>query len=183
MAPLAGSRRVSPALNWEMGPEMLFLLFQLGKDRYALEASHVVEVAPLLALKRLPQAPPGIAGIFNYRGQPVPAVDLCQVATGHPATERLSTRIIIVKCGGEGATEHLLGLIAENATDMLRKDAGDFVDPGVKVAAAPYLGPVLMDRNGPIQWIHEERLLPPDVRELLFPRTDTLNLQPASSSG
>ena len=31
---------------------MLFLLFQLGRDRYALEASRVVEVVPLLVLQR-----------------------------------------------------------------------------------------------------------------------------------
>ena len=55
---------------------MLILLFQLGKDRYALEASRVVEVVPLLALKHLPQSPPGIAGVFNYRGRPVPASDI-----------------------------------------------------------------------------------------------------------
>ena len=54
---------------------MLFLLFQLGKERYALEATRVVEVVPLLALKQLPQAPKGVAGIFNYRGRPVPAGD------------------------------------------------------------------------------------------------------------
>ena len=35
---------------------MLFLLFQMGKDRYALEASRVVEVVPMLALNQLPQA-------------------------------------------------------------------------------------------------------------------------------
>ena len=40
---------------------MLFLLFQLGNDRYVLEASRVVEVVPLLALKQLPQAPEGVA--------------------------------------------------------------------------------------------------------------------------
>ena len=44
---------------------MLFLLFQLGKERYALPASRVVEVVPLLELKQLPQAPKGVAGIFN----------------------------------------------------------------------------------------------------------------------
>src|SRR5689334_16624749 len=98
---------------------MLFLLFQLGNDRYVLEAARVVEVAPLLSLKRLPQAPTGVAGIFNYRGRPVPAVDLCEVATGRPAAERLSTRIIIVNYRAEDQTEHLLGLIAENATEML----------------------------------------------------------------
>jgi chemotaxis-related protein WspB len=61
---------------------MLFLLFQLGSERYALDASRVVEVVPLLCLQRLPQAPPGVAGVFNYRGQPVPAVDLSQLTMG-----------------------------------------------------------------------------------------------------
>jgi chemotaxis-related protein WspB len=66
---------------------MLFLLFQLGKERYALQASRVVEVVPLLELKQLPQAPKGVAGIINYRGRPVPVVDLCALTLG-PAGRR-----------------------------------------------------------------------------------------------
>jgi len=147
---------------------MLFLLFQLGKDRYALDASRVVEVVPMLELKRLPQAPTGVAGIFNYRGRPVPAVDLFELATGRPASERLSTRIIIVNYKVEGGPEQLLGLVAENATGILRKQAQEFVDSGITIGAAPYLGPVLMDAGGPIQWIDERRLLPAEVCELLF---------------
>src|SRR5947209_19227584 len=116
---------------------MLFLLFQLGKNRYALEASRVVEVVPMLALNQLPQAPKGVAGIFNYRGRPVPAVDLCELATGSPARERLSTRIVIVKHGSGNDPGRMLGLIAEKATEMLRTNPQDFVDPGVSFAAAP----------------------------------------------
>jgi chemotaxis-related protein WspB len=147
---------------------MLFLLFQLGADRYALEATRVVEVVPLLELKSLPQAPRGIAGIFNYRGQPVPAIDLSELTLGRPAHERLSTRIIIVRYASPSGNEHLLGLIAEHATGMLRKDANSFVDAGVHVGGAPYLGPVLMDSKGVVQWIHEQNLLPAPVRDLLF---------------
>ncbi len=147
---------------------MLFLLFQLGKDRYALEASRVVEVVPLLALQKLPQSPKGVAGVFNYRGRPVPAVDLGMLTLGQPASERLSTRIIIVNYPDESGTTHLLGLIAERATETLRRDAKDFVDPGVKLGAAPYLGPILTDGNRAIQWIYEHRLLPEPMRELLF---------------
>ena len=160
---------------------MLFLLFQLGKDRYALGASRVVEVAPLLALKRLPQAPKGVAGIFNYRGRPVPAVDLCEMATGQPASERLSTRIIIVNYQHENGTEHLLGLIAENATEMLRKNTKDFVDSGVTMESAPYLGPVLMDAQGPIQWVNEQHLLAESVRELLFANSQPVALDDESA--
>ena len=147
---------------------MLFLLFQLGTERYALEASRVVEVVPLLALKQLPQAPKGVAGIFNYRGRPVPAVDLGSLTLGRPASERLSTRIIIVNYPDDSGAYHLLGLVAEHATELLRKDARDFVDSGIRLGAAPYLGPILMDGSRSIQWIYEQRLLPEPVRQLLF---------------
>src|SRR3954470_4354213 len=99
---------------------MLFLVFKLGDDRYALDASRVAEVVPLLSLKQMPQSPPGFAGILNYRGRPVPALDLCQLTLGRPAREQLSTRIIILAYTGKNGRQHLLGLIAENATEMVR---------------------------------------------------------------
>jgi chemotaxis-related protein WspB len=153
---------------------MLFVLFQLGNDRYALDACRVVEVVPLLPLKQLPQAPKGVAGIFNYRGRPVPAVDLGALTLGRPARERLSTRIIIVNYLDDGGTHHLLGLIAEQATELLRKDAGDFVDPSIRLDSAPYLGPVLIDGDRTIQWIYEHRLLPEPVRQLLFAQPEAV---------
>jgi chemotaxis-related protein WspB len=147
---------------------MLFLLFHIGNDRYALDAGRVVEVLPLLTLKLLPQAPKGVAGLFNYRGQPVPAVDLSEMTLGRQAVDSFSTRIILVRHPGSDGQEHLLGLIAEQATETLRTDKRDFKDSGVHVSSAPYLGPVLMDPAGPIQWIQEQRLLPAKVRDLLF---------------
>ena len=155
---------------------MLLLLFKLGADRYALDAGRVVEIVPLVALKKVPQAPKGLAGIFNYRGQPVPAVDLCELALDRPASERLSTRIIIINYHSPEGTGHLLGLIAEHATQTLRKDAKEFVDPGIQIGGAQYLGPVLLDPLGPIQLIHEQRLLTARVRDLLF-------AQPAAARG
>jgi chemotaxis-related protein WspB len=154
---------------------MLFLLFQLGNERYAIEAGRVMEVAPLLALKRLPMAPKGVAGIFNYRGRPVPAVDLSELALGKPSSERLSTRIIIVNFEFSDGAKHLLGIIAEQATEMLRKDPREFVEPGLKIEAAPYLGPVYIDAHGAIQWIDTQRLLSEPVRNLLFSAPSAAN--------
>jgi chemotaxis-related protein WspB len=147
---------------------MLFLLFQVGQDRYALEASRVVEVVPYLEVKQLSHAPQGVAGIFNYRGRPVPAVDLCALALGRPAKALLSTRIIILNYPDDIGKNHLLGLIAEHATSMLVKDARDFMDPGLKRGVSPHLGPMLMDTSGPIQWVREERWLPQGVSPLVF---------------
>jgi len=147
---------------------VLFLLFQLGKDRYALEARRVVEVLPFLDLKRVPQAPRGFAGIFNYRGRPVAAIDLCELTLGQLAADRLSTRIVVVQFPDRQGQQRLVGLVAERATETLRRDPKDFVDPGVRVPAAPYLGPVLMDDRGTIQLIYEEHLMSDQVRELVL---------------
>src|SRR5258708_5821188 len=124
---------------------MMFLLFQLGKDRYVLEASRVVEVLPLLDLKQIPESPRGVAGMFNFRGRPVPAVELSELGVGQRARECLSTGIIVINYADENGRQHPLGLIAEHATEIIRREAADFVEPGLKLGSPPYLGPVLMD--------------------------------------
>src|SRR4051812_9926135 len=99
---------------------MLFVLFQVGNDQYAIPASRVIEVLPLVHFKRIPQSPPGVAGAFNYRGTAVPVVDLNEMLLGRPAAERLSTRVLLVRYPMETARENILGLIAERATETLR---------------------------------------------------------------
>lgn len=160
---------------------MLFLIFHLGGDRYALEASRVVEVLPLVNIKRLPQAPKGVAGVFMYRGHPVPALDISELTIGRPAVERMSTRIVVVNYTDESGKAHRLGLIAERATDLIRRNPAAFAGSGIKIQAAPYLGPVLADSTGPIQWLYEDRLLAPPVRQLLFDATSHLHLAGAQS--
>lgn len=147
---------------------MLFLQFQIGPDRYAVEARSVVEVIPLIGLKTVPQAPKGVAGMFNYRGEAVPAVDLSELTTSQAAAERLSTRILVIRLDPGGPGCRLVGLIAEHATSMFRKQPEEFVDTGLAAGSASYLGPVLLDEQGVIQWIQGQKLLPETVRRLLF---------------
>ena len=65
-----------------------------------------------------------------------------------------------------------LGLIAEQATEIIRRDGRDFVEPGIEISAEhPTLGPVLMDERGVIQWVREQHLLPDRMRDLLFAET------------
>jgi chemotaxis-related protein WspB len=146
---------------------MLFLLFQLGQDRYALDTSQVAEVLPLVGITPILQAPPGV-GLFNCRGVPVPVIDLSQLTMGRPARSRLNTRIVLVHYpDGSGGT-HLLGLIAEKVSETVRRDKADFVASGVTNDRAPYLGPVATDARGLMQWIDVESLLPASVRDVLF---------------
>ena len=147
---------------------MLFLLFRLGPNRYALDCLQIAGVLPLVDVKPIPQAPSGVAGIFNYHGAPVPAIDLCLLTLGWPARHRLSTRIVLVNYPDSRGEGHLLGLIAEGATEVLRREAADFTESGVTNPAAPYLGPVTADAGGLVQWIQVERLLPASVCDVLF---------------
>lgn len=147
---------------------MLFLLFQLGADRYALDAGRVVEVLPLLELKKIPNAPRGVAGMFSYRGEPVTAVDLSQLLLGTPARDRLTTRIILLRSADAAGHDRRVGLIAEKVTQTLRRDRSEFTETGLKLGSMPYLGPVLLDERGVVQWVQEEKLLPNDVRDAVF---------------
>ena len=159
---------------------MLFLVFQLGARRYAIDASQVAEVLPLVAVTAIARAPEEVAGVFLYRGAPVPVVDLSQLLEGRPAERRLSTRVIVVHYpvgsgaanGGACGGTRLLGLIAEKATETIRRDALEFVDSGVVNDQAPYLGAVVPDSRGMVQRIDIARLLSARHQALFAPPTE-----------
>jgi chemotaxis-related protein WspB len=121
-------------------PAILFLTFRIGDETYALDTADICEVLPLLRITRVPHAPSGVAGLINYRGRSVPVVDLRELMLGESARPHISTRLILVRHG-----EHLLGLIAEQATEMMRREQVSFADSGVANDTAPYLGPVTQD--------------------------------------
>jgi chemotaxis-related protein WspB len=153
---------------------MLFLLFHLGEDRYVLDTAQIEEVLPLVMFKEIPQAPAGVAGAFNYHGAPVPVIDLAALTLGRASRVRMSTRIILVNYVEPGGETHLLGLLGEKTTEMIRREPADFADTGVTVDSALYLGPVTADDRGLIQWIEPRKLLPESVRDALFRSTAIL---------
>jgi chemotaxis-related protein WspB len=138
---------------------MLFLTFQLGTDRYAIDAADVIEVLPLVHSKHIPHAPPGVAGIFDYHGAPVPLIDLAELALGKPSRRWMSTRIVLINYRQGSGESQLIGLLAEHATETLRRPEEDFKDSGLAVPGAPYLGPVLIDASGIVQRIEIRKVL------------------------
>ncbi|MGL5063830.1 MAG: chemotaxis protein CheW [Microcoleus sp.] len=158
---------------------MLMLLFYVGDDRYALDSRRVVEVVPTVVLKKLHGAPEYIPGLFNYRGHLVPVIDLCQMIQGTPARAYLSTRIVLVNCQlpdisqEDDRTLHspiILGLMAERVTETLDKPETEFVSPGINVDTTPYLGGMIADDRGMIQFVRVEHLLPESQTTYLLPQ-------------
>ena len=123
---------------------------------------------PLIDITRVPQAPPEVAGMCDRRGMPVPVIDLSQLLAGRPAAQRLNTRIFIVRyTDAQGGTQQL-GLVAENATDILRCPATAFVPSGITNRRTPFLGDVATDADGFVQRLDVHTLLPPSVRDVIF---------------
>ena len=152
--------------------DTLFLLFRIGEERYALQATEIAEVLPRLKLKVIPKAPHWVAGIFAHRGEIVPVIDISALSCGSQAAQRTSTRMVLVHYRHDDRhPAQLLGLILEQATETLRCPASQFKEYGLENRLSPYLGPVREDELGLLQWIRVEELLSEPVRELLYPVT------------
>jgi chemotaxis-related protein WspB len=151
---------------------MLFLLFEIGRHRYAFDVGQVAEVLPRVRIRPLLHAPPGVAGLFTYHGVAVPVVDLSELTIGTPTPASRSTRIVLVNyADGRGATR-LLGLLAEHVTDTMRREATDFVASGIGRDGAASSGRITTDARGVVQWIDVNSLLPAPLREVLFTQAD-----------
>jgi chemotaxis-related protein WspB len=138
---------------------MLVLLFQVDNDFYALQGSRVVEVIPKVNLRKLHHVPEYAAGLFNYRGQIVPVVDICCLLRGTSSRYSFNTRIIMVDYGEIRQNRKYVGLIAEKVTETLHKTDSDFVDSGINIKEAPYLGKILVNEKGMIHYIELDKLL------------------------
>lgn len=175
-APPSGPGPTAGSAGTRGGP--LYLLFTLDGDRYALAAEEIVELLALQPLKRLPEAPPWVAGLISHRGRAVPVIDLAARHTGRPAARRTSTRLAVVAYpAGPALPPEPLGLILEQATETRRLAEAGFGPTGIDPGPAPYLGAVRAgDKGGSasgdggmVQRIAVAGLLPADVRALLYP--------------
>lgn len=146
----------------------MLLLFTVGEDRFGLEARHIVEVVPYVTLKRLVGTPECVSGLFNYRRDLVPVIDLSQMLAGTSARPNLSTRIILVNYPvGEGR-HRIVGLLAEHATETAKYPPSAFSASGVGVKNARFVSGLIIDDQGMVQCIQLERLLPGELCEALF---------------
>lgn len=151
---------------------MLLLQFQAGNDRYGLDVSRIIEVIPMVIFRPLPHADPAVAGLFNYHGTMAPVIDLTVLLTGNVSRLLFSTRIIMVDYPGRPGREverHILGLLAERVTETVFYTEENLQPAGIAVEGASYLGDLVIHADGLIQRVAIERLLPPSLRENLFP--------------
>jgi chemotaxis-related protein WspB len=151
---------------------MQLLTFSIAGEPYAIEARLVTEVLPLVPARPIPRVPDYVSGIFTYRGDLVPLVDLGRRLGAGPPSARLSTRVIVVEfqpAGRTGGPQVRLGLVAENVIGIRGAEEAEASLPPLQIADAPYLGGLMRLGGGTVQVIDVTRLLPDDLVAGLFP--------------
>jgi chemotaxis-related protein WspB len=147
---------------------MLLLLFEIGSGRYALETNRIIEIVPLVNLKKIPTTPAYVAGLMNYRGSGMPVIDLCQLVDNSPFENLLSTRIIIVRYPIKNLGDQSLGLIANNVTKTVRSKLNKPPPTGVFMDSSLYNGAETQGATDMIQWFDVKKMLPEKEIVLLF---------------
>lgn len=164
---------------------MQLLTFTIAGQSYAIPSRRVIEVLPLVPARPVPGMPDYVSGLFTYRGQLLPLVDLGMRIAATPPPRRLSTRVIVVEFpaavgpdGGEAALARM-GLVAENVISIRSVEGESAALATMALPHAPYLGRILRlegrtatDVNA-VQLIELERLLPQEMLRGLFPHPTT----------
>lgn len=147
---------------------MLFMQFKINDERYVIEAKDIIEVVPYANLKRIPKAPPYVAGLLNYRGDTVPVIDVCFLMSGKLCELKLSSRIALVNYKDVDGKLVCIGLLIEHLTETVRFDEKDFSDSGVNLKDNPCFGKIIIDDNCIVQMVNVNKIIPEEALEMLF---------------
>ena len=96
-------------IDWQESIETQQVVgFSLGEQMYGVPVQQVIEALRLVSFTVLPEAPPGILGVINFRGEVIPLIYLREIL-GFPLYElEMSTPILVVKVSGR-----MLGLVVD----------------------------------------------------------------------
>ena len=101
-----------------------YLGFFLGPEIYGLPLQQLREVARFTRLRRVPGAPPGVAGLVNLRGEIVCALNV-RAILGLPAEAPAESAILVALRGFADP----LGLVVDSIADIYSIDLGQIEPP------------------------------------------------------
>ena len=140
--------------------------FETGGQRYAIDVQDIVEVLPAVALRFVPGAAEGIAGVLRFHGQLVPVMDLTKILTGKAAPRLKSTRLILVRAKRGDDAQDLLGILAENATLGITDEldsSRDLSPLGIGSGTAPFLSSMTTHGEPSIVLLTTEKLISEEI--------------------
>jgi purine-binding chemotaxis protein CheW len=94
--------------------ENLYLTFEVARETYAVNISHVTEIVGMQRISAMPDVPEFIRGAMNLRGKVIPVMDV-RLRFGLP-WQTYDDRTTIIVLNLEGAPT---GLVVDKVTDVL----------------------------------------------------------------
>ncbi len=135
---------------------MQALFLEIEGRRFAIAASEILEVLPMVEYRSAHGGPEWLLGLFNRRGTLVPLVDLAHMIVGTPAKLRMGSRIVMVQLPEGDA----LGLLVEEVIGLGDRDFdAPCAHPGFGFGGAAHFGPTIPDADGTLQLIRCDRLM------------------------
>lgn len=146
---------------------MLLVKFKIGDNYYAIDTDNVVEIVPAITFRPIPGTPDFFVGIFDYHGQIIPVIDVCRLTINTPSILRLSTRVILLNFPFKDKKK-ILGLLAEDVTDVIDVEESLFQNTGISSEKAPFLSSVCKYEGQLVQLIQIEKLFSQELQEKVF---------------
>lgn len=109
--------------NLSIDNSQSFLTFTLNGEYFAVPIKHVMEIMESGKITQVPNAPKTIVGIFNFRGEIVPLVDMYNRFNCIKGSNS-AKMIIVVDLEIEKKKTHI-GLHVDDVTDVIEFTAAD----------------------------------------------------------
>ncbi len=146
--------------------EIQLVIFQLGREEFAVEVTQVREIIRMQDITKMPNAPPFVEGIINLRGQIIAVIDLAGRMNMERSETDAETRIIVVEVG-----DIKVGMIVDSVSEVMRISTDD-IEPSPALAAdveAVYIKGVVKLENRLLILLDLARVLgTEEVAELSF---------------
>jgi len=143
----------------------LLLQFSASGQLFAIESMLIIEIIPLVNLTRVPATAEYISGLYNFRGDLIPIIDISMLLFHQPAKEHICTRIIITEIE-YGDSRHRAGIIAEQVNQTLVNDTDNINTHNLAGNDAPYIRQIIRHHDNNIQLLDISELLPAKMLQI-----------------
>lgn len=147
---------------------MLAVVWEVGEERFTIDASQVVEVVPVVALHRAAGMPAWVLGLGDYHGRLIPILDGATLVESSPQPSRLGSRVLVIAVEACGS-RRLVGLQVSAVQGVASIDVADTAGHrGFLSADAPHLAEVVRIGERTARRVVLDRFLAGPRGELLF---------------
>lgn len=147
---------------------MLLILFKINDHFFGIDADQIVSIVPCIDLKPIAGVPNFVAGLFDFRGSLVPVIDVKMLTVNSPCQRHLSTRITLIRYETRFYEKFIIGIMAENMTDIIEVDEKDLKEIPLNTNQQFELGKIVENEGRIIQCVEFHKMISEELEKELF---------------